>query len=235
MREVYWQEGRIIGDALITRLRPRFSGERMKSVDNKLKCSLPTLAATLLLLFAVVVKNVDAGPMLVSELVSEDRPASRFGWPFVFAVRTWDITRPLMGEGRFILLDGGSINGVALTTLVVDYRILVGNMLAAVLVLLGAVSNIGQLVRRGKIGPRFSLQALFAFVALIASLAWFYGGRPLWNDVYNLCGVMLLCAVGLAWYAFFSVVGNVLHRPRLDREQGTKPQAESPGQHREGP
>jgi len=184
----------------------------MKCVVGSLTGSAPTLSVTLLLMFAVAVKHLDAGPMLVSELVSDDRPASRFGWPFVFAVRTWDLTRPLTGEGRFLFLDGGSINGVPLTTLAVDYRILLGNILTVALIVVGAVAHIKRIARCGNSGCRFSLQGLFAFIASVASLVWLFADRDLWDDVYSLCSVILLCAVALAWYAFFSVIGNVFHR-----------------------
>ena len=180
--------------------------------------SVPSRATVFLLIVAFTVRSLDAGVFSPMEMLSADRPALRFGWPCAFAVRTWVFTRPLDAQGRCLLVDAGSINGSAVTVTTISWWTLIGNLVVAVFVLLGAVLAVERTRYASAMRFRFSLRGLFAALAFAGSVTWLYADKSLWNDIYSFCGLILVCALALAWYSFFSAFEHMARfagiRPR---------------------
>jgi len=182
--------------------------ESPRSTRNKWTLHPVSLVIALLLIFAVAVRNLDGGPMSVSAIVHAEHPSLTFGWPFVFAVSTWTFTRPVEGEGRFLLLDAGRVNSTPTAVTHVQWSRLIANFVVAVAVFIGAILGIERMVRACRVRFHYSLTSLFALAAFAGSLVWYYRSKPIWNDVYVVSGVSLMCAVGLAWYSLCCIVGR---------------------------
>lgn len=182
--------------------------ENLRSTRKRWLLHPVSLGTALLLMFAFSVRNLDGGPISVSAIVHSEHPSLTFGWPFVFAKRTWTFTRPLEDEGRFLLLDAVRVNRTPTAVTHFQSSRLIANLVVAVAIFIGAILAIERMVGTCRLRFQYSLRSLVAFAGFAGSLLCYYRAKPFWNDVYVVCGISLMCAVGLAWYSFCCIVGR---------------------------
>ncbi len=166
------------------------------------------MTVALVIVSAAGIRNLDGGIMSMQDVAVQQKPTLEFGWPFVYAIRTWNYTVPINGEGRCLLLDVGSVNGVPETVTRIEGTVLAGNIGIVALLVLGAMVGFQRSVRLVLKRPQFSVRGLIASVGFFGTVFCFYRSRSIWDTIDSAVSLILLGAIALSWYAIFCVPKN---------------------------